>query len=339
MPIVTDDVRKLATVEIIAAINPIDGADAIERATVRGWNVVIRKGEFAVGDLVVFFEVDTALPLADDRFAFLASRGTKTVDGEQFHILKTARLRGVYSQGLVLPAEDFVFGWIEPGTDVTVALGLGKWEAPMPDGGDEAGPFLAEFARKTASERTQNIASSWDAVAAHQWQASEKVDGISMTVARDMNGNLRVCGRKWEIGDGDNVYWRAVRSNPDLFAAVPVGGAVQCEVAGPGLHGNRLGLADVTVFVFDVLLYRATVPRDQWPDAVLAHAAPPVDLPFPDSAEHAVAQVEGLRSVVAPGKQAEGVVWHTTDGTAVPELGYRPTFKAINNKYLAKFGG
>ena len=48
-----DITRKLATIERISAINPIPDADAIERATIRGWNVVVKEGEHKVGELVV----------------------------------------------------------------------------------------------------------------------------------------------------------------------------------------------------------------------------------------------------------------------------------------------
>src|SRR5262245_53917451 len=96
--------RKLVTLEKIAALEPIPGADAIDAATVRGWTVVVKKREFQLGEDVVYFEIDSFLPLDDERFAFLEPRGSKTVEGVRGHVLKTVRLRGVYSQGLVLPA-------------------------------------------------------------------------------------------------------------------------------------------------------------------------------------------------------------------------------------------
>lgn len=74
MPIIRDDVRRLATVEAITNIAPIPDADAIVQAHVRGWTVVVKKGEFREGQLVVYFEVDTALPLTDPRFEFLGAR-------------------------------------------------------------------------------------------------------------------------------------------------------------------------------------------------------------------------------------------------------------------------
>jgi len=94
-----DTERRLVTVETITALTPIPDADAIESASVGGWSVVVRKGEFTLGQAVLYFEIDSALPCADPRFAFLAARGTKILDpGTEaervVHRLKTARLRG-----------------------------------------------------------------------------------------------------------------------------------------------------------------------------------------------------------------------------------------------------
>jgi RNA ligase (TIGR02306 family) len=54
--------RKLASIQRIINLTPIDGADAIETATILGWSVVVKKGEFKIGDLCVYFEIDSLLP-------------------------------------------------------------------------------------------------------------------------------------------------------------------------------------------------------------------------------------------------------------------------------------
>ena len=85
--------RKLATIEKILEIHPIKDADAIERAVIRGWNVVIRKGEFKGGDLCVYCEIDSLMPDREE-FEFLRSRGFR---------IKTIRLRNQVSQGICFP--------------------------------------------------------------------------------------------------------------------------------------------------------------------------------------------------------------------------------------------
>lgn len=350
MPVVKDDVRKLATVEELVNIRPIEGADAIVAANVRGWTVVVKKGEFQEGDRVVYFEVDTALPLEDARFAFLEPRGVKEVEGVKYHVLKTARLRGVYSQGLVMPLEAFwedlegFFPGMERGVtpalgvDVTSSLNLGKWEAPLPVGsGDTAGSFLTQYARKTDSERVQNLQAVWGEVKAVEWEASEKVDGTSCTVVRDEEGRLRVMGRNWELREGDNTYWNVVNHYKALMDTIPVGGGLQVEIAGPGIQRNPLKLQDVRPFVFDVIAPgKRMVPRSEWPQEVLKWAVPLVDLPLPATAQELVEQVDGMKSLVNPQVLAEGVVFHTKDGRVVPAVGDRNTFKVISGKFLLK---
>lgn len=349
MPVVNEDVRSLATIEKIAAVNPIEGADAIEQVTVRGWNVVTKKDEFAVGDMVVYFEEDSALPLDDERFAFLAPRGTKSDGGRLYHVLKIARLRGVYSQGLVLPLSQFMdevfdnFPGSESGhmpvagTDFTFPLRIGKWEAPIPTGnGDTAGAFLTSYARKTDSERVQNLVNSWDAIRNTEWVATEKVDGSSMTVVRDADGNLRVMSRNLEVREGDNTYWNVVKRHNALFDPLEPGEGIQCEVAGPGIQGNRLGLTDVRPFVFTVVKDAKSVPRSEWSEVQQSFAVPVLDFTLPETPDELVKQVDGLKSVVTPGRLTEGVVFHTKDGSVVPEVGGRDTFKVISQKFLMK---
>jgi RNA ligase (TIGR02306 family) len=103
------DGRRLVTVRKINAINPIPNADVIEVATIDGWNVVIKKGEFAVGDYCMFFEIDSFLPAEDSRFAFLAKSGVKTDEAGVERIrLRSIKLKKQLSQGLALPISAFV---------------------------------------------------------------------------------------------------------------------------------------------------------------------------------------------------------------------------------------
>src|SRR5512133_1532260 len=85
--------RKLASIQKIVSLTPIEGADKIEVATVLGWNVVVKKGDFKVGDACVYIEIDSILPDRPE-FEFLRER--------KFRI-KTIRLKGQVSQGICFP--------------------------------------------------------------------------------------------------------------------------------------------------------------------------------------------------------------------------------------------
>lgn len=351
MPVVKEELRKLATHEVIRSLRPIEGADAIEQAQVRNWTLVVKRGEVAVGDPVVFFEVDTALPVADPRFAFLAPRGVKTDEGQDFHVLKTARLRGVYSQGLVLPLLAFqaeleaafpalmASGQLPAvGTNLTEVLGLGKWEAPLTaSGGDAKGAFFSGYISKSDAERVQNIsASTWDLIQAHEWVATEKIDGTSLTVIRDWSGELHVNSRNLEIQQGDNLYWN-VTTKFNLGALLEPGEALQAEVAGEGVQRNRQGVkGGLRPFIFNYVRDRVHVPRAQWPEAVRALSVPELPLELPATPEAALTQVDGMKSTLDTTRLAEGVVWHSADGREFADLGGRSVWKAISGKYLLK---
>lgn len=139
--------RKLASIQRIKALEPIEGADAIERATVLGWQLVVKKDEFRVGELCIYCEIDSILPEKPE-FEFLKSRGMR---------IRTIRLRGQISQGICfplsfLPAETL----IEEDSDVTEILGVTKYEPPIPASlaGVMKGAFPS-FIPKTDETRVQ----------------------------------------------------------------------------------------------------------------------------------------------------------------------------------------
>ena len=112
--------RKLASIQRIWNLEPIPDADRLELASVEGWKVVVNKGQFHPGELAVYFEIDSFLPV-DERFEFLRKTSYKKTDimGEGFK-LRTLKLRGVFSQGLLLPISDFPeIKEVELGKDVT----------------------------------------------------------------------------------------------------------------------------------------------------------------------------------------------------------------------------
>lgn len=124
--------RKLAHIELISALSPIEGADNIEVATVLGWQCVVKKGEFKVGDLIIYVEVDSVMPEKPE-YEFLRDK--------KFRV-RTIKLRGQVSQGLVLPLSildiyvkekgglKFLKSALQPGDDVTNYLGITKYLSP-----------------------------------------------------------------------------------------------------------------------------------------------------------------------------------------------------------------
>ena len=83
--------RNLASIQKISKLEPIPNADTIEKATVLGWELVVKKGEFKEGDLCVYCEIDSVLPERPE-FEFLRTK--------KFRI-KTIKFKGQISQVFV----------------------------------------------------------------------------------------------------------------------------------------------------------------------------------------------------------------------------------------------
>lgn len=342
--------RALATVELIKDIRPIEGADAIEVARVRGWDVVVKKGEFSVDDHVIYFEVDTFLPLDDPRFTFLAPRGArKNEAGVEGHVLKTAKLRGQYSQGLALPRADFPeVEFADVGEDVTDLIpGVEKWDPPIPAelAGSAKGAFPSIF-RKTDEERVQNM--PWlfepDEDLDGNWYATEKIDGSSMTVYIK-DGEVGVASRNWDLEETSyNSMWKLAHELGIvqwLKDNYPTGSAAfQGEIFGPGIQGNPLDVKTVQFRLFTMIANGEDILRTYWPErdeeeGFLVEYVPVHPLTYPSSTEEALAQVENLKSLVNPQRAVEGVVWRNRHATHFKN-GARASWKAISQRYLMK---
>lgn len=330
--------RTLATIQVISDILPIPDADRIEVARVLGWNVVVPKGAYSVGDKVVYCEVDSFLREDNPLFAEYQERGQKkiTVNGEDLkgHVVRTIKLRGQVSQGLIMSLDHTGVSGDE-GDDVSDDLGIVKWEAPIPMNAGIIGDFDTRFAPKTDAIRAQSISQHWDEILDLDWTPTVKVDGTSQTLVND-NGELRIFGRNWELDD--TAAGLQVAKEWGLADSLSPGEAVQFELAGPGIQNNRAKLDKVRPFVFSVWRDRAKLPRDQWAIALTDASAPLAeDLKPEGNLDEMIEKVNGLRGRITKDALDEGVVYHL-HGDAPLWLDSNVNFKIINNKFLLKHG-
>jgi RNA ligase (TIGR02306 family) len=164
--------RKLASIRRINEILPIEGADLIEIAVVGGWYVIVKKGEYVANDLAVYFEIDSWIPY--ELAPFLSNgKEPREYNGVKGERLRSKKMRGVVSQGLLLKTDQLVFAVetksIGPnssavlkienldyeGADLTEILGIQKWEKPLPSQlqGVAKGNFPTHICPKTDAER------------------------------------------------------------------------------------------------------------------------------------------------------------------------------------------
>ena len=341
--------RKLASIRIANAINPIIGADAIESVRVDGWVCVAKKGEFQVGDKGIYFEIDSFLPGEDERFNFLAKQFI-TFEGKQGARLRTIRLRGQLSQGLFLPLNKFPeLQNLEVGADVTEMLNIGKWEPPMPAqlAGEVTGIF-PHFIHKSDQERIQNLLELIEINQGQEFEATVKLDGSSMTVYRfdravNKEGNTfidhGVCSRNYNLRENEkNSLWRVARKNRLIEGLDFLGRnlALQGELIGEGIQGNHEGLIGQEFYLYDIfdIDQQVYLPPQERQDIVktlndngfIVKHVPIVGVV---KLSHTVEQLlEMADGQSLNNEKREGLVFKRLDG--------RISFKAISNWYLEK---
>ena len=263
--------RQLATIRKIAEIKPIEKADAIEAVRVDGWWVVAIKGEYKVGDLAVYLEVDSWVPTELAPFLTKPGHEPKEFEGVKGERLRTIKLRGQLSQGLLLSVEHCISvagctSAIQEGDDWTDHLGILKYEKPIPAqlAGMVEGDFPS-FIPKTDQPRIQNCTHQFEKwkEEAHEWEITEKLDGSSMTVyvhyPEEPKDNVLVkygvCSRNYDLKfDENNTFWKTAIENKicNRIASTGRSLAVQGELVGPGIQGNPYKFSEHRFFVYDI---------------------------------------------------------------------------------------
>ena len=255
--------RKLACVKRITQIRPIKNTDSIECAIIdSGWPVVIMKGVYTVGELVIYFEIDSWIPhvLApflsksggEDRKEFMGIVGNR---------LDTVKLRGQISQGLVLPCLPLLEGFaFEHGTDCSEHLNILKWEDPSASVLDvRIKGKVPNFIYKTNQERCQNLADELFRTPnipsePDLYETTIKLDGSSMTVYY-FNGEIGVCSHQCELHETDvSLFWKVAHAQGIINALLQYGKniAVQGELMGENICSNREKLQGNSFHMFDI---------------------------------------------------------------------------------------
>jgi len=245
--------RKLASVVKVLDIQPIAGADAIEVATVKGWKVVVKKSEYKIGDLAVYYEIDSFLPVTP-QFEFLRKSSYKKMNDKEGFRLKTIKLKGQLSQGLLTPIPKGLLVPAQEGDDLTELLGIVKYEPPIPAelAGEIKGSFPS-FIPKTDEVRIQNFESEVGIPLANERvYITEKVDGTSFT-CYVKDGEFGVCGRNWELKETEgNSLWRMANklNLREKLLSLKRNIAFQGELFGSGINGNWYKLNDHQLMFF-----------------------------------------------------------------------------------------
>ena len=245
---------KLASIEIIKSIKQHPGADLLDIATVLGWQTIVKRGEYKEGDRVVFVVIDTILPHRPWS-EFLADKKNP----EKPIRLKNAKIRGEYSQGLVLPisvldGNSFAAGSWQIGADVGAELGIKKYEKEIPASlsGEIIGTFPTYLVAPTDEDNALSNLDIVEEVLKHDLTVTWKLDGSSCTIIVQDGEISHVCSRRMQIKESDsNAFWIVANK---LRPNIPLGwsGIIQGEVCGPGIQGNQLKLLEATLYIYQI---------------------------------------------------------------------------------------
>jgi len=282
---IKEPARKLASIQVITAISPIEGADRVEVARVLDWECVVKKGDFKIGDKVIYFECDSILPERPE-FEFLRER--------KFRI-KIIKLRKQISQGLIMPLNiisDMNFKDSDIGLDITEKLGVRKHDPQLKEENDLVGsqknrsPILKffmnfapfrfvyfklfgkikgnwpEWISKTDENRIQTCARKLMDHYNEEWYITEKLDGQSCTVFtynKKVWGlwkkHFGVCSRNiWLKSKSKNNYWEMVDKynlQNKLMGEKEII-IIQGEICGPGIQKNKYKLENKELFVYNI---------------------------------------------------------------------------------------
>ena len=350
--------RKLASVQRVLEKKQIAGADLVEAYRVNGWWVVDKKDAYKVGDLVVYCEVDSWMPHHLAPFLTKDGKQPKEYLGIKGERLKTAKLRGQLSQGLLLPLDheanngdtilnmywdsvdaddDSDYTIPEEGYDLTSLLGIVKWEDTRYMANMDAQGSFPDFIPKTDQERVQNLDRTLEKYFGQSFEVTVKRDGSSLTAF--VNGEESgVCSRNVNLKETEySAFWAAANSLCLIPKILSTGRnlALQGELMSQKIQGNYekvQGIEWNCFDIYDIDARKYLLPKER------RELCKQLNIPHIKVVEedfvlcHNVDQLLEMAEGpgVNPGVKREGLCFkhNKTDFS----------FKAISNSYLLKRG-
>lgn len=358
--------RKLAHIEKIEWLAPIEGKDRIVLAGVLGWTVIVQKSDYQVGDKVVFCEIDSVFPNDRPEFAFLEKKKYR---------IKTMKMSGVLSQGICFPLSILPEDNYEIGQDVTDLMGITQYEPTMDKEETPvkeevskktyprwlmAIPFIRKvltknkkkykgfprFVSKTDETRIQNAPYYLNMDC--KWVATEKVDGQSGTFTLErIKGkfpwskdkfDFAVCSRNLRkyIPDDSSFWSVAKRYDIEGILHKLIGDnqwvCIQGECIAPNVQGNKYEVTEPDLYCFNLIYPSGRLGSVKSKEILETYGLKFVPIIDPN------AQIKGMTVPeildYATGKSAlydtlrEGIVFRTQDGNQ--------SFKAVSPEFLIK---
>ena len=243
--------RKLASIQIVSKIIKHDNADLLEIASVLGWEVITSLNEVKEGDKIVYCEIDSLLPVDKEWLPISIKNEIQKKNPKKFRI-KTKKIRGKFSQGLIIPITESIssLNEFEIGTDVSDLLEIEKYDNDLDK---KKGDFPVHLIDKTNESRIQSNPEFLEVFNSKPYYCTLKLDGTSATYLYE-NDNFLICSRN-RIVKKKKSYWFEIANKYNLKEKLMdhknIG--IQGEICGPGIQRNLLKLKELDFFIFNVV--------------------------------------------------------------------------------------
>lgn len=306
-------------------------ADRLSLVTVKGWQVISGKLEdgshrYKVGDKVIYCPIDSVLPvdLSDTiEVTKYLSKGR----------VRTTKLRGEYSQGLIMPLNLVPNSEIlNVGDNVAENLSITKYEAPIPvEMAGITAPAHPKFLLYTDVENIKNFPDILEE--GEDVYITEKIHGTNFRAAK-YDDEFLVGSRKTNLKESDsNLYWRATKIH-NLKEILPDGYQIFGEVYGKGVQKLHYDLKEITVRYFDLMIENKYANYDQFKTFCEEHDLPMAPLLFEGPWKRELLSLAEGESTLAKHIK-EGIVITPSNEKWDGKVG-RVIMKHINEKYLLK---
>ena len=341
-----DKKRKLASVQKIDNIAEIKKMKNIECAKVLGYNVGVQKNQFKIGDKIIFFEVDSKLPV-DEKWS-------KFLENNNFEV-KAKKFGKLISQGLILPlsildehSEKIDKNNLEIGCDLTKILKVTKFnnDADLPLKSEKIKKedfnekFPIHLIEKTDEERIQSVPDFIEKFKGKNFYSSLKYDGTSGTYVIDPKTNIfYICSRNLNRPYDKKDIYSQIADKYDIKNKLIKNEcryAIQGEIYGKGIQKNPFKINEIKIAVFTI---RDIIKNKYLDFEELKETCKILDLPMVEVIEEGIFNYT-IEELIEKSKgdypntnhKREGLVYRIKENWN--DGNERFSFKVINNEYI-----
>ena len=326
---------RIATVEKVIAVSNHTNADNLAVATILGWDVVCKKSECSVNDLVAYVNIDSVVE-PHPYFKFLEAKSYR---------IRPIKIRGVLSQGLLIPLSELrSFGCdvdnFYEGQDISSIIKASHYEKKVPSKmiGNTKGSF-PKFLIRTDEDNLRNYPNALKEIHDSEIYITQKIDGCSATYFVK-SGLFGVCSRSLELQPDENAFWSIVKKFDLAYKMQNLGSdiAIQGELYGPNIQGNPTGANQISFAAYNIFFIkeRRFGSLDELTEICQSLEIPQTKVIYRGPMSHSLGDFIGLANsqLYENQKTGEGIVIRTVQPVRSKIMGKdRWSAKVLNESY------